>query len=181
MAGAAERTSQLLASPGWVTFTSAEPRSETIDRVIRLAFAGDRSRYARFLAELRAVTPRDAEIILRGSAVTGKRWADDLPFDATGVGTSDLDVTFIGGGLINRWDEYYIPGLHTVPLSDEHPGACREFSDLRRTLSEIAGRPVNLQATTSFVQFARDVLFDQPWVTLIEARVPADTAVEGEA
>jgi hypothetical protein len=27
---------------------------------------------------------------------------------------------------------------------------------------------VNLQATTSFVQFARDVLFDQPYYRLIE-------------
>ena len=151
-------------------FTSDEPRSITIERVIRLAFGGDRARYARFLSELRAVTPDDAQVILRGSAVTGARWADNQPFDADGPGTSDLDVTFVGGGMLRRWDEFYIPGLHTVPLSDEHPDACREFSPLRGTLSRVAGRPVNLQATTSLVQFARDVIFDQPYVTLIESR-----------
>jgi hypothetical protein len=116
------------------------------------------------------VTPPDAAVILRGSAVTGKRWADDMPFDAEGRGTSDLDVTFIGGGMLRHWDEFYIPALHTVPLSDEHPDACRELTPLRASLCRIAGRPVNLQATTSLVQFARDVLFDQPYVTLIEAR-----------
>jgi hypothetical protein len=155
-------------------YVADEPREETIDRVIRLAFRGDRSAYARFLAELRAVTPRDAEVILRGSAVTGSRWADGQPFDEGGPGSSDLDVTFIGGGMLRRWDEFYIPGLHTVPLSEEHPNACREFDRLRARLCRIAGRPVNLQATTSFVQFARDVLFDQPYVRLIESRVPAD-------
>src|ERR1051326_7289738 len=100
-------------------YVADEPREETIDRVIRLAFRGDRSAYARFLAELRAVTPRDAEVILRGSAVTGSRWADGQPFDEGGPGSSDLDVTFIGGGMLRRWDEFYIPGLHTVPLSEE--------------------------------------------------------------
>jgi len=161
-----------------VPYAADEPRAKTIARVIRLAFRGDRSAYARFLAELRAVTPREAEVILRGSAVTGTRWADGQPFDEGGPGSSDLDVTFVGGGMLRRWDEFYIPGLHTVPLSDEHPGACREFSALRERLSAIARRPVNLQATTSFVQFARDVLFDQPYVQLIESRVAADATAQ---
>ena len=69
--------------------------------------------------------------------------------------------------MINRWDEFYIPGLHTVPLSDEHPDACREFQPLRTELCRLAGRPVNIQATTGIVQFARDVTMDQPWVELI--------------
>jgi hypothetical protein len=157
-------------------FAAAEPRRQTIERVIRLAFGGDRSAYARFLAELRSVTPRDAEVILRGSAVTGSRWADGQPFDGDGPGSSDLDVTFVGGGMLRRWDEFYIPGLHTVPLSEEHPGACREFDALRSRLCRIAGRPVNLQATTSLVQFARDVLFDQPYVTIIRCRAPEVTS-----
>jgi hypothetical protein len=151
-------------------FAPDEPRSTTIERVIRLAFEGDTSRYPQFIAELEAVTPPDAEVILRGSAVTGTRWSDGKPFDADGPGTSDLDVTFIGGGMLRRWDEFYIPALHTVPLSDEHPDACPEFTPLRSSLCRIAGRPVNLQATTSLVQYARDVLLDQPYVTLIENR-----------
>ena len=83
-------------------------------------------------------------------------------------------MTFIGGDLAQHWESFYIPVLHTVPLSDEHPDACPRFVPLRRTLCELAGRPVNLQATTSFVQFARDVLFDQPYYTLIEKQVKDD-------
>ena len=151
-------------------FSADEPRTKSIERVVRLAFNGDRVRYARFISELQAVTPSDGEVILRGSAVTGTRWADHQPFDSDGPGTSDLDVTFVGGGMLRRWDEFYIPALHTVPLSDEHPDACPEFAALRASLSRLAGRPVNLQATTSLVQYARDVIFDQPYVTLIESR-----------
>jgi hypothetical protein len=151
--------------PPW---TQDEPHNVTIERVLRLAFDGDRPRFAAFLDQLRSVIPADAAVILRGSAVTGTRWADGLPFDADGQGTSDLDVTFVGGALLRRWDAFYIPGLHTVPLSDEHPDACAEFRPLRKTLCEIAGRPVNLQATSSLVQYVRDVVFDQPYVTLID-------------
>jgi hypothetical protein len=151
-------------------YRADESRTTTIDRVVRLAFAGDRARFDRFIGELRAATPRDASVILRGSAVTGARWADGQPFDDEGPGTSDLDVTFVGGGMLHHWDEFYIPGLHTVPLSDEHPDACRELADIRQSLSRLAGRPVNLQATTGLVQFVRDVVMDQPYVTLIENR-----------
>jgi hypothetical protein len=164
-----------------LVFTSDEPHETTLARVVELAFGGDDSRYEEFLSELRRVTPDDASVILRGSAVTGTRWADGAPFDADGPGTSDLDVTFVGGGMINRWDEFYIPGLHTVPLSEEHPDACPDLVPLRTALCRIAGRPVNIQATTSLVQFARDVTFDQPWVELIENREKAREDGEADA
>ena len=150
-----------------MAWSAEEPKATTIDRVVELAFKGDRPRFDEFISRLRDVTPEDGSVILRGSAVTGYRWADNAPFDSDGPGTSDLDVTFVGGGMIRRWDEFYIPGLHTVPLSDEHPDACREFQSLRTELCRLAARPVNLQATTSIVQFARDVTMDQPWVELI--------------
>lgn len=153
-----------------MAYSAEEPKEETIRRVVDLAFHGDRERYDRFIARLRAVTPDDGAVILRGSAVTGHRWEDGAPFDADGPGSSDLDVTFVGGGMIHHWDEFYIPALHTVPLSEEHPDACAELSDVRRELCEMAGRPVNLQATTSLVQFMRDVTMDQPWVELIPRR-----------
>lgn len=143
------------------------PRDEALDRVIRLAFNDDRKRYRTFVAELRVVTPAEAEVILRGSAVTGTRWADGQPFDVDGPGTSDLDVTFVSADMLDHWDSFYIPGLHTVPLSDEHPDACPRLVTVRQRLCELARRPVNLQATSSIVQFARDVIFDQPYVTLI--------------
>jgi hypothetical protein len=145
-----------------------------LDRVIRLAFSGDRERYHRFVDTLGEVTPPEVEVILRGSAVTGNRWSDGQPFDAEGHGTSDLDITFVGRDMIQHWESFYIPGLHTVPLSDEHPDASPHFRRLRQQLCAIAGRPVNLQATTSFVQFARDVLLEQPYLTIIERQSTDD-------
>jgi hypothetical protein len=147
---------------------NVEPEPVMLDRVVRLAFGGDRARFACFLDALRDVTPPEASIILRGSAVTGHRWPGGQPFDADGPGTSDLDVTFIGGDLCRLWESFYIPGLHTVPLSDEHPDAAPTLTPLRRALCAIAGRPVNLQATTSLVQYLRDVVMDQPYLTLVE-------------
>lgn len=141
---------------------------ETRRRIIQLAFGGNEERYEQFVAALREVTPSNVEVILRGSAVTGKRWADGEPFDSDGLGTSDLDVTFIGRDMLKFWEEFYIPRLHTVPLSDEHPEASKTLTPLRRALCMLAGRPVNLQASAGMVQFARDVLMDQPYVTLVE-------------
>jgi hypothetical protein len=135
-----------------------------------LAFAGDLARFEEFLRLLREATPPDAEVILRGSAATGERWADGQPFDADGPGTSDLDVTFVGGGMVKLFESFHIPGIHSVPLSDEHPDACPPLLDLRRQLTELAGRPVNLQATTNLVQYVRDVLMDQPYVVLVAKR-----------
>ena len=149
-----------------------DPRT-TRDRIVRLAFSGSEERFHEFVSALRAITPDDGEVILRGSAVTGSRWSDGQPFDAEGPGTSDLDVTFLAAELVGKWNAFYIPGLHTVPLSDEHPDACPSLVELRQRLSELAGRPVNLQASTNLVQFARDVLFDQPYFTLIDKQSPA--------
>ena len=144
----------------------SDPRV-TRDRIVRLAFSGSKERFDEFVSALREVTPDNGEVILRGSAVTGTRWSDGQPFDAEGPGTSDLNVTFLAAGLVDKWNAFYIPGLHTVPLSDEHPDACPSLTGLRNRLCDLAGRPVNLQASTNLVQFARDVLFDQPYFTLI--------------
>lgn len=138
------------------------------ERIINLAFDGDESKFDEFVKMLREVLLDDCDVILRGSAVTGERWADGQPFDADGPGTSDLDVTFISPAMLDCWELFYIPGLHSVPLSDEHPDACPYLLGLRSRLSQLAGRPVNLQASRSLVHFARDVLFEQPYHTLIE-------------
>jgi hypothetical protein len=155
------------------------PDEATRARIIRLAFGSNVERYEDFIAALRAVTPPNVEVILRGSAVTGTRWADGEPFDSDGLGTSDLDVTFIGRDVLKFWDEFYIPKLHTVPLSDEHPEASSTFAPLRRALCALAGRPVNLQASAGMVQFARDVLMDQPYVTLVEKQTDDDASEAG--
>ena len=147
-----------------------QPESHDVvrERVIRLAFGGDRGRYDQFIRTLREAIPPDVSVILRGSAVTGKRWGDNVPFDHDGPGTSDLDLTMIGGDMVKHFDVFYIPGMHSAPLSDEHPDASQTFVPLRRALCGIAGRPVNIQATADGIQFLRDVVMNQPYFTMIE-------------
>jgi hypothetical protein len=73
--------------------------------------------------------------------------------------------------MLELWSEdaFYIPKLHTAPLNDDTPESCPSLVPLRHALCKIAGRAVNIQATSSFVQYARDVLFDQPFFKLIDA------------
>lgn len=140
---------------------------EVRNRVIRLAFGADRARYDEFIRAIKDAVPPDVSVVLRGSAVTGKRWEDGAPFDADGPGTSDLDLTLIGGGMVEHFDVFYIPKLHTAPLSDAHPDASATFVPLRQSLCRIAGRPVNIQATADLVQFLRDRVMSQPYFVLI--------------
>jgi hypothetical protein len=141
------------------------------ERVVRLGFGGDRARFDSFMSALREALPEDVTVVVRGSAVIGVRWEDGSPFDADGPGTSDLDLTLVGGDMLKLWsdDAFYIPKLHTAPLNDDTPQSCPSLVPLRRALCKIAGRAVNIQATSSFVQYARDVLFDQPYYKLIDA------------
>jgi len=148
--------------------TDPESQREIRDRVTRLAFGGDPRRYDEFVSELSNATPDGVEVILRGSAVTGHKWGSDEPFDADGPGTSDLDVTFVGGDMVSLFHEFHIPGIHSVPLSEEHPFASSALGPLRRRLCAMAGRAVNLQATTSLVQNVRDATMDQPYLVLLK-------------
>ena len=138
------------------------------DRVTRLAFGGDPRRFDEFVSTLAKATPAGVEVILRGSAVTGHKWMSDQPFDADGTGTSDLDVTFVGGGMVSLFSEFHIAGIHSVPLGDAHPFAAPMLGALRKKLCAMAGRPVNIQATTSLVQYLRDVVMGQPYLVLLE-------------
>lgn len=141
-------------------------------RIVRLAFDGDALRYREFLAKLKAGLPEGTGVALRGSVVTNKRWKDNRPFDADGRGTSDLDVTLVGAKVMEFWNEdaFYIPLLHTKPLCDEDPGIAQALNPLREELQKLAGRPVNFQATSNLILYARDVLFDEPYRTVIEAQ-----------
>jgi hypothetical protein len=69
--------------------------------------------------------------------------------------------------MVKHFEVFYIPGLHSAPLSDEHPDASVTFMPLRSALSAIAGRPVNIQATADLVQYARDVVMGQPYFTML--------------
>ena len=147
---------------------SAEDQRTIRERVTRLAFGGDPRRYDEFVRVLDEATPAGVEVILRGSAVTGHKWKTDEPFDAEGPGTSDLDVTFVGGDMVTLFRDFHIPGVHSAPLSEAHPFASPALAPLRKRLCERTGRPVNRQATTSLVQFLRDVTMDQPYLVLLK-------------
>lgn len=145
----------------------AESQRVFRERVIRLAFGGEPARYEEFVKVLGESTPDGVEVILRGSAVTGHKHGSDAPFDADGPGTSDLDVTFVGGDMVMLFREFHIPGIHSVPLSDEHPFASPPLAPLRDRLCAMVKRPVNIQATTSLVQSVRDATMDQPYLVLL--------------
>lgn len=146
--------------------TEAEKR----DNVIRFAFAGDEGKFQDFCTVVREAIPLGVGAVLRGSAVTGRRWKDGASFDADGPGTSDLDLTLVGGDALKmfRLDGFYVPGLHSRPLSDkEDPGIAMELVPLRQKLMNMVGRPVNIQATGDLVMFLRGDLLGQPYLTLV--------------
>lgn len=150
------------------TMDDAEGQREIRERVTQLAFEGDPRKFDEFIAALSDATPAGVEVILRGSSITGHKHGSDDPFDADGPGTSDLDVTFVGGDMVMLFGEFHIPGIHSVPLSDEHPYASSALGPLRKKLCGMTGRPVNIQATTSLVQYIRDITMDQPYLVLLK-------------
>ena len=144
-------------------------------RVIQLAFGGDADRYQEFVDRVREVVPDDTEVVLRGSAVTGERWKDGAPFDADGPGTSDLDLTLVGDAVIGLFTVtgFFVPGVHSRPLSEEDPKIAPDLVPLRETLMAMTGRPVNIQASRDMVLRLRGDILDQPYLTLIEKSAPA--------
>jgi hypothetical protein len=142
--------------------------------VVRLVFGGSEEKYEEFVRVVREAIPLGVGAVLRGSAVTGMRWKDGAPFDDDGPGTSDMDLTLVGGDALAmfRLDGFFVPGLHSRPLSDdEDPGIAPELVSLRQKLINMVGRPVNIQATGDLVMFLRGDLLGQPYLTLV-ARPP---------
>ena len=147
--------------------TEAEKR----DNVIRLAFDNDPAKLDRFVEKIKAVIPENTGVVLRGSAVTGYRWKDGAPFDADGPGTSDLDLTLVGGDEIialYKVTGFFVPGIHSRPLSDEDPDIAPDLVPLRNRLMAMVKRPVNIQATRDFVMYLRGEIIGQPYLVLID-------------
>jgi hypothetical protein len=136
--------------------------------VVRLAFGGDRTRFDTFCDTVRQAVPDGTAAVLRGSAVTGVRWKDGAPFDADGPGTSDLDLTLVGDEALGLFTltGFYVPGVHSIPLSDRHPDVAPALVPLRQQLMRMVRRPVNVQATRDFVMYVRGELIGQPYLTL---------------
>jgi hypothetical protein len=136
--------------------------------VIRLVFNGDEARFHQFCAVIRDAVPEAKAAVLRGSSVTGCRHDDGAPFDADGPGTSDLDLTLVGAEVLRYYsiDGYFIPGMHSRPLSEDDPDIAPELVPLREKLIAMVGRPVNIQGTRDWVQYFRGHILGQPYLTL---------------
>ena len=104
-------------------------------------------------------------VVLRGSAVTGRRWKDDAPLDTEGPGSSDLDLTLVGDGALAFFKQtgFFVPGVHSRPLSDDDPDIAPDLVPLRQRLMGMVGRPVNIQASREIVIQFRGDLLDQPY------------------
>lgn len=157
-AGGADAPAEALSEP--------EKRSN----VLRLVFGGSEERFEEFLRVVRQEIPAGTGVVVRGSAVTGKRWKDGSPFDADGPGTSDLDLTLVGDQVIGMFTVtgFFVPGMHSRPLSDEDPGIAPDLVPLRETLMAMTGRPVNIQASRELVMQFRGDMLGQPYLTLID-------------
>jgi hypothetical protein len=146
--------------------TEEEKRSN----VIRLAFGGSPERFEEFCRTVRRDIPDGTAVVLRGSAVTGQRWKDGAPFDADGPGTSDLDLTLVGDEAVAlfKLTGFFVPGVHSRPVSEDDPDIAPSLIPLRETLMAMTGRPVNIQASREVVIQFRGGLLDQPYLTLVE-------------
>jgi hypothetical protein len=156
-----------------------EPSSAAVDltteqkraNVIRLAFGGSQADFDEFVRVVRSGIPPGTGVILRGSAVTGYRWKDGAPFDAEGAGTSDLDLTLVGGDdvmALYTIAGFFVPGVHSRPLSDEDPDIAPALVPLRARLMAMVKRPVNIQGSRDAVIYLRGELMGQPYLTLID-------------
>jgi hypothetical protein len=140
-----------------------------LENLIRLAFGGSRERFDDFLDIVRRDIPPGTGVVLRGSAITGQRWKDGAPFDADGPGTSDLDLTLVGPAAIGLFTVtgFFVPGMHSRPVSKDDPDIAPSLIPLRETLMAMVGRPVNIQASRDIVIQFRGDLLGQPYLVLV--------------
>ncbi len=83
----------------------------------------------------------------------------------------------MGGDAVGAFETtgFFVPGIHSRPLGEGDPDIAPAFVPLREHLTQMVGRPVNIQATRSLVMAFRGDLLGQPYLTLIEA-TPPDTS-----
>jgi hypothetical protein len=151
---------------------------EKRDNVVRLAFGGEEIRLQEFIDVIAAAIPPGTGVVLRGSAVTGRRWKDGALFDAEGGGTSDLDLTLVGDEVIKFYKVtgFFVPGVHSRPISKDDPDIAPELTPLREQLMAQVKRPVNIQATRDFVMYVRGELLGQPYLVLIDKTTETEGA-----
>jgi len=152
------------------TYHAGVSEAEMRERVIHLAFGAEPRRLEEFCHAIREAVPEGTAAVLRGSAITGKRHSDGAPFDADGPGTSDLDLTLVGDEIIGFYSTlsgFYIPAIHSKPLSEKDPDIAPDLLPLRERLMGMVRRPVNIQGTRDWIMFVREHVMGQPYLTLI--------------
>ena len=142
------------------------PHEEKLRTVLRLAFNNDQAKFDEFCRLTREAVPEAHAAVIRGSSVTGRRYADDAEFDADGPGTSDLDLTLVGSEVLRYFSAFWIPAFHSKPLSEVDPDIAPDLVPLRTRLMDMVQRPVNIQGTSDWVQFFRGDIMEQPYLTL---------------
>ena len=75
---------------------------------------------------------------------------------------------------------FFVPGVHSRPLSDDDPNIAPALVPLRETLMAMTGRPVNIQASRDIVIQFRGDLLGQPYLMLIDRHAEA-AAADGAA
>jgi hypothetical protein len=141
---------------------------EKRQNVLRLAFNDDAARLQEFCRAVEEVVPPGTTVVLRGSSLTGWRWDRKQPFDGDGPGTSDLDLTLVGDGPLAffKASGFFVPGVHSRPLSDDDPDIAPDLVPLRQRLMAMVERPVNIQASRDIVIQVRGDLIGQPYLEL---------------
>jgi hypothetical protein len=152
---------------------------EKRENVIRLAFGGRPERLDEFCRAVDEVIPPGTTVVLRGSSLTGWRWDHKQPFDGGGPGTSDLDLTLVGDGPLAffKVTGFFVPGIHSRPLSDKDPDIAPDLIPLRQRLMAMVNRPVNIQASREIVIQLRGDLIGQPYLELF--RKPEGLSLNG--
>jgi len=141
---------------------------EKRQNVLRLAFGGDPAKLDEFCRAVEEEVPPGTTVVLRGSSLTGWRWDRKQPFDGGGPGTSDLDLTLVGDGPLAFFKAtgFFVPGVHSRPLSDDDPDIAPDLVPLRQRLMAMVRRPVNIQASREIVIQVRGDLIGQPYLEL---------------
>jgi len=153
-----------------MTIQGGLSEQEKRENVVRLAFGGRAEQLDAFCRAVEDVIPPGTVVVLRGSAVTGCRWKDEAPFDADGPGTSDLDLTLVGSECLSFFKPsgFFLPGVHSRPLSEDDPDIAPGLVQLRGKLMAMVKRPVNIQASRDVVLHVRGDLLGQPYLILFE-------------